>query len=375
MKSKPPAKIVHMTSVHQTFDVRIFHKECRSLAAAGYDVTLIAPHNRDEERDGVKISHIRKGSGNRLSRMLFTGMRVFGKAWAENADLYHFHDPELMPWAALLRLRGKVVYDAHEDMPRQILSKAWVPAALRHPLSFLAKTVERGFSIFVFSGIIAATPSIANNHPERKTSTVQNFPVLGELVTGKAELAMEERPANVLYLGGINEIRGIFEMLQAMEQVKTANAKLILVGEFSRQEVKTGAMELNGWQYTEFMGWRDRTGIPGIIARARLGLVLFHPEPNHINAQPNKIFEYMSAGLPVIASDFPLWKEIVETNNCGLCVDPLDSGAIAEAIDWIFEHPQEAEKMGQCGKKAVQEIYNWDAEEKKLLEFYEKLLS
>ncbi len=364
-----------MTSVHRPFDVRIFLKECRSLAAAGYDVTLIAPHDRDEERDGVKIIHVKKGRGNRLFRMLVTGMKVFGKAWSQKADLYHFHDPELMPWAALLRLRGKVVYDVHEDSPKQILSKAWIPASLRYPLSFLVKFVEAGFSKFVFSGISAATPTIASNHPERKTFAIQNFSILDELATGKTQRPMKERPDNVLYLGGINKIRGIFEMIHAMEQVSIPDARLVLVGEFSRQETKTEAMALDGWRRTEFLGWRDRAELSGIMARARLGLVLFHPEPNHINAQPNKIFEYMSAGLPVIGSHFPLWRQIIQEGRCGLCVDPLDAKAIAKAIDWILKHPEEAEEMGRRGREAIRTIYNWRAEEKKLLAFYGNLLS
>ena len=103
------------------------------------------------------------------------------------------------------------------------------------------------------------------------------------------------------------------------------------------------------------------------------GLVTFYPLPNHVDAQPNKMFEYMSSGLPVIASNFPLWKKIIEGNKCGLCVDPLDPAAIAKAIDYIVSHPDEARAMGENGKRAVYEKYNWGVESEKLISLYRSL--
>ena len=105
------------------------------------------------------------------------------------------------------------------------------------------------------------------------------------------------------------------------------------------------------------------------------GVVLYHPELNHINAQPNKMFEYMAAGIPVIASDFPLWKEILEGARCGVCVDPLDPDQIADAIRWIVDHPEQAEQMGKNGRKAIIERYNWKREEDTLLGLYRGLES
>jgi len=129
-----------------------------------------------------------------------------------------------------------------------------------------------------------------------------------------------------------------------------------------------------GWQNVETLGYLDRNAVKSTLSRSMRGLVLFHPEPNHVNAQPNKMFEYMSAGIPVIASNFPLWKEIVEGTECGICVDPLNPKEIADAIRWIIEHPVEASRMGENGRKAVEERYNWGIEEKKLLELYNKIL-
>jgi len=117
-------------------------------------------------------------------------------------------------------------------------------------------------------------------------------------------------------------------------------------------------------------GFVSRKDVAKLMGDSRMGLVLFHPAPNHIAAQPNKLFEYMSAGIPVIASDFPLWRQIVESSNCGLLVDPLNPQSIADAICWLIEHPKEAEEMGRCGREAVEREYNWGHEEAKLLSFY-----
>ena len=117
-----------------------------------------------------------------------------------------------------------------------------------------------------------------------------------------------------------------------------------------------------------------RNEVANVMSCSKAGIVIFHPLPNHIDAQPNKMFEYMSAGLPIISSNFVLWKEIVERNNCGICVNPLEPKEIAQSIEYIITHSNEAKEMGQNGKKAVLEKYNWGVEEKKLFEVYKGLM-
>lgn len=123
----------------------------------------------------------------------------------------------------------------------------------------------------------------------------------------------------------------------------------------------------------ELLGQIPRADLGPLMGSARMGLVLFHPAPNHVEAQPNKLFEYMSAGLPVIASDFPLWRATVEDIGCGLLADPQNPEAIAAAIRYLLDHEDEAADMGRRGLQAVQERLNWDAEAEKLLAFYEAL--
>jgi glycosyltransferase involved in cell wall biosynthesis len=109
------------------------------------------------------------------------------------------------------------------------------------------------------------------------------------------------------------------------------------------------------------------------MARAVAGVVTLHPVRNYVDCQPVKMFEYMAAGIPVIASRFPFWLDIVEGNDCGVCVDPFDPAAIAAAIDHFVTHPELAMRMGENGRRAVLEKYNWQPESRKLIDFYEHL--
>jgi glycosyltransferase involved in cell wall biosynthesis len=222
----------------------------------------------------------------------------------------------------------------------------------------------------VLDGIVAATPTIAGRWPRSKTVTVQNFPFREELAD-EGGLPYDRRPYHAVYLGGIEAVRGIREMVEALEHLPDNLAvKLVLAGRFSPPELEAEIRQLPGWRRVEFIGWASREQIAKILASARLGLVTLHPVPNYVKAYPTKLFEYMSAGIPVVASDFPLCREIVDGTGCGLLVNPLDPKAIAQAIRYLLENPTEARAMGQRGRQAVVEKYNWETESQRLLEFY-----
>jgi glycosyltransferase involved in cell wall biosynthesis len=365
-------KVAHLTSVHRPFDIRIFYRECKTLFAEGCEVVLIAPHVHDDEREGIRIRAVPRPKG-RAERMTRTVWQVYQAARLENAQVYHFHDPELIPIGLLLKLKGKrVIYDVHEDLPCQILGKYWIPRWLKRLTAKVAETVE-GIGTKTFDGIIAATPAIAKHFPPQKTVVVQNFPVAGGLFPVEF-CSYAERPPVVTYIGGITAVRGIKEMVQAMSLLPRAlGAKLTIAGSFSPPELEGEVRCLSGWECVEFVGWQQRDGVARLLAQARAGLVLFHPLPNHVEAQPNKLFEYMAAGIPVVASDFPLWRGIVKESGCGVLADPLDPGAIAEAIRWLLEHPKDAEAMGKRGQEAIHAKYGWQEEAQKLTAFYRKI--
>lgn len=372
MRTKYGPRVVHMTSVHRATDMRIFHRECCTLAQSGYDVVLIAPGAETGVRDGVHIRAV-PVSQNRFQRMTKTAWQVFRSAWSERAAVYHFHDPELMPFALLLRFRkAKVVFDVHEDIPNDIATKPWIYKGFRGPLSnlsaFFLNVVNVGYS-----AIVAATPAISRRFAHPRTVLVQNFPILGKSPASPVQ-PYEERPLTCIYQGSISQLRGIEEMVRAFESRQLATAaRFVLMGEFENVALERSVRRLPGWQNTVYLGHRPITEVNDALGTVRIGLLLFHPAPNHLESYPNKLFEYMAAGLPVIASDFPLWREIIEDANCGILVDPLDVSKISNAIDHLLSNPTVAKAMGERGQATVLNRYLWAGEATKLKALYAEL--
>lgn len=369
--------ILHLTTLHPRFDPRIFVKEAQTLAShLPHKVVLMVADGRGNAKEGLVFIHdLGNLSGGRLLRMVRGPWRAFAAVIRIKPAIVHFHDPELIPVGLLLKAIGyKIIYDVHEDVPRQTLSKHYLPWIIRKPVAWLIKLLE-WFAANVSNAIVPATPKIADRFPAVKTVTVQNFPISNELVVPDGTV-YNKRGFCFAYIGGIAMIRGAVEMIRAFDYMNdVVDAKLELAGEFSPSNLEDSIRELPGWALVNYHGQVSRAKVGHIMSKVRAGLVLFHPLPNHIDAQPNKMFEYMSAGLPVIASDFPLWRRIIEGAGCGLLVDPMNPQAIAEAMRWILNHPAEAEAMGECGRRAVEMTYNWDAEASKLLDLYNKLLS
>jgi len=373
VEARPTRRVAHLTSVHSAADVRIFGKECRSLAEAGYEVVLIAPHDKAEVVDGIRIEPVKR-NGSRRQRMTVTVMDVWRKAMASRAEVYHFHDPELLPVGVLLKVAGKhVIYDAHENLAKDILTKQWMNASLRRLVSNGTAAFEH-CSCHVFDAIVAATPAIASLFPPTKTVLVQNYPRSDELLS-KTSVPFSKRDPAVLYLGGIEPLKGAREMVAAMARVPARlQARLLLLGNITPPALAEELTDSPGWQSARHLGFQDRSAVAKITSNVQAGLVLFHPAPNYDDSQPNKLFEYMSAGLPVIASHFPHWHELIDRTGCGLTVDPLNPDQIARAITWILDNPEQAEAMGRRGQAAVRSTYNWNTQEEKLLMLYRGIL-
>jgi glycosyltransferase involved in cell wall biosynthesis len=369
-------RIVHLTSAHSALDVRIFHKECRSLARAGYEVVALGNHACTDIIDGVRLRGLGQSSG-RIQRMTVKLLGICQEAFRSDGDAYHIHDPDLLMAGLILRAAGKrVVYDIHEDLPRDVLLKTYIAKPIRKPLMWIVELVENAVARRM-SGLVAATPAIAKRFYARNCNTVvvNNYPILDEF-TPSTSLEWKSRDPAVIFIGGIAEARGIREMLAAMNLLsKNLGARLELAGRFFDTELQTELSASSQWQHVRWHGELDRKGTASLLKRVRAGLVLYHREKSHEVAQPNKLFEYMAAGIPVIASDFPLWRKIIEDAGCGLLVDPLDTNAIATAIERLITNPAEAEAMGRRGRRAAEGNFNWANEEKTLLSFYASLLT
>ena len=366
--------VVHITIVHRRYDSRIFHKECLSLYEAGYDVSLIVADGLgDEEKSGIKIIDIGRAESSRLKRMIKTSRKAVKAAARLNADIYHFHDPDLLIAALELRKEACVIFDSHEDFPALMLQRDYIPDFARRLLFRFACFTER-YSAKRLSAVVCATETIRRkflSYGNISTETVKNYPVFADNGTAKPHCFPEKAVA--CYVGGLTEVRGVKEMLEACDK---AGVKLLLAGEFDNAEYFKQVKSMPQWQNVEFLGYVPNAEVrERVYERSSVGLVLLHKAPNHTFSIPIKQMEYMQAGLPVIASREVLFcKEVTEKEHCGLVVNPLDIDEVAEAIRKIVNNPDLAKQMSANAVKASAEKYNWSSQEKVLLDFYKRLL-
>jgi len=368
-------KIVHMTIAHDAFDTRIYGKECVSLSHAGFQVVYVVPHTQDEIVNGVVIRSvpIRR---SRLLRVLLSSWDVFRAGLHEQANFYHLHDPPLLIVAILLRLIGKrVIYDSHELTPAQIKQKTYIPRWLRHPISLLVNYVELTVPRFFCIGIVGAVPAIAERFPDHKTITVCNFPRQSEIFRN-LDCPYEDREVNIVYVGGISEARGIRPLIAALDLIPDdIGVRLKLAGRFQPPSLENEVEQMTGWKKVDFLGWLNREQVNELLNSSKVGVfVANESSPNIQISYPIKIFEYMAAGIPVVCSDIPLWYQLVVDNGAGIMVPSRNINQIAEAIVYLLNHPEEAKEMGERGQQAVMDLYNWETEQYKLINFYRKIL-
>lgn len=365
-------KICHLTSVHPRYDTRIFVKECKSIANAGFETYLIvADGNGTQIIDGVNIIDAGQRHTNRIKRIYATSKKVLQKALEVDADLYHFHDPELISIGLKLKRKGKkVIYDVHENLPHQILSKYYINKFLRYFISKIFKIYEDR-SAKRFSAIVCATPFIRDRFLKlnKNSIDIKNFPKLDEF--NQIHTKWSERKNDVCYIGAITDTRGIKEIVKAVESV---NCNFQLAGDFSNDVLKKEIESYEGWKKANFYGFVGREEISKILSTVKIGLVILHPTDAYKQAYPVKMFEYMAAGVPVLASDFELYKQIIDEAQCGMTVNPLDSDKIAQILTQMLNNEQMLEQMSINGQKAAKVKFNWNNEEKKLLELYEKII-
>lgn len=349
--------------------MRIFHKQAVSLACAGYDVSLIACAERPEVRDGVRLVPL-PPPGSRWERMTLTAWRAYRAALRQRAAIYHFHDPELIPVGLLLKLHGRVVfYDAHEDVVKDIVDKAYIPGWARRPVQAAARFFEL-IGTCCFDRIVAATSAIAANFPARKTTLVRNVPIPRELVP-PSNRPFAERSRRVVYIGGLAPFNGAREMIAAMAELPDdSDIRLTLAGSFPSSQLEAELRRHPGWARVDYFGWVARDKIAAHLADARAGLVVYQPTPNIMECEPNKFFEVLSAGIPLIASWLPHWRQFVEKHRCGMVVDPVSPRAIAHAIQHLVDNPEIAQQMGENGRLAVNQDYNWETDARRLIELY-----
>ena len=365
----PRLRIAHLTSAHPRGDVRVYHKMCRTLAAAGHEVSLIVADGLgDDVMDGVRVFDAGAPAG-RADRVMRAPRRIRDLATALHPDICHLHDPELLPAGLALKKAGfRVIFDSHEDVAKQIMSKHYLPMPLRRPAGVLWKEFVEDRICSQLDGVVAATPAIGERFTDvaRRLAVVRNYPLLTEF----PRVATRTSTGRVVcYLGAISTTRGLLELVDAVGLAR-GQPNLLLAGSCREPGLLEIARGRPFWSQVQEFGSLDRVGVAQLLGRAAVGMVTLHPTPNHLESLPIKMFEYMAAGLPVIASDFPVWRDIVDRFQCGLLVDPLDSASIARAIDCLLDDPATAQAMGERGRRAIETELNWESEAAVLSEFY-----
>jgi glycosyltransferase involved in cell wall biosynthesis len=368
MNGKHRPLVVHLTSAHLAFDGRIFIRECRTLVSAGYEVILIAPNDRDETVEGVRIKAVPKPNG-RMVRLTRTIWQVFRAAVRQPAIIYHFHDPELFIAAAFLKLinGGSVIFDCHEDYPLVALRRSWIPRLLRHIVSAAVRLLFR-LLLPLFNGVVAATDSIAMSLSHPQTAVVKNY---ADLPLGPEDAPHE---SNLLvYAGSISHERGIRLFVDAfarMNHVMPVRLRLIGTGLYSDSLEK----EIRNFPpgSVEVLPWMKHADALKLMASGTLGLGLDLPLPG-IDGPPTKYFEYMALGLPIVSADLPVMRQIVEDAGCGIAVDFRQPSVVADKVLELLKNPQILHRMRRNGRRAFAENYHWRTQVPALLSLYEHL--
>jgi len=364
-------KICHISTVHRLYDTRIFYKECSTLRKNGYTVFLVIKHVRDETIDGINIRSL-PAVKNRARRILILSFLAFFKALGTGAVIYHFHDPELIPVGLLLKiLRKKVIYDIHEDLPDQILSKKWVgPLFVRKVLSCIVLFIEKISSLF-FDCMMCTTPYIQERFNNRKTILVRNFPVL-RLIDDADTFKSGDDSYKIIYTGGLTKNRGIKDIIKAMEYIKH-DVRLLLIGKWESRYFKEECEQMYGWRFVTYLGLKKPVDVYRYMKSAHIGIQVVHSLQNYMRGLPVKCFEFMACSLPMIISDQPVKRQLF--HDCALFVRPGSPEDIADKIVELITNNDLRRKLGSNGRKLVITRYSWELERKKLIDGYKKLIN
>jgi len=333
--------------VHHRADVRVFERIAHSIGRKYPEqlVFFVADGRGDQSCDLFELVDLGRLPKNRFGRVLMGWLRALS-ILKFKPRVVHFHDPELLPLAPVWRLFGiKAIYDVHEELRKQVLGKPWVSPALRKMLAFVVRFWEKFFVMFA-SGVCTATPSISQCFSQNKTVVVQNFPSTREQLYSPGSERLSSN--TIFYVGSITKRRSLFELLDALSLVsQSLPVKLILAGPFVPKALRKQAEAHEAWSCVDYIEWADRSVVAESMAKSIAGIVLCHPEKNYMEAQPTKLFEYMWGGLPVIASDFPYWKSLLEGCDGVEFADPESPQKIAEAIEKILRNPNQYAGLGE----------------------------
>ena len=365
-------------------------KEVLSLVKSGIDVRVLARNTQPElkaheKKDGYTIDRISLEIPEKLN--FFTMSQYMMKYYLaslkfirkKEADIIHCHDLYTLPIGIVSKIisKNKLIYDCHEHYQELIIEETGTPKYFRRAVKWLVQASEHMMAMAA-DAIITVDDRLSRKFQSqgKKTIIVANYPK-NAFPNGVPELTTHI-PVMV-YGGGINRQRGIMVMVNVLRSVKMKkpDARLIVFGEFkddSKIEVEAFLEKNQLRDNVIFKGWVAPEEALIQYSKANVCLALLQPIKRFKDAVPIKLFEYMLCSRPVIISEFPDNRKIVQEAKCGFLVNPTDIEMIAEKIMWLFDNPEKAREMGENGRKAALKYYSWEREEKKLLKTYKKIL-
>lgn len=372
--STKTAKICHMTSAHASNDGRIFRRECVSLAQAGYGVYLVAPGESRTEK-GVQVVGVGDKPASRLKRMTGFARQVYRTALALDADVYHIHDPELLPFGMKLKRRGKkVVFDSHEHYRLQIMTKGYIPPWLRRIAAAVYGRYEDHVLKAIDGLVIAGTARGVECRfgKCRHTVVVGNQPLLAEFYNAY-DPQCEKVPRSIICAGSLSKNRGILQLAKAAAK---ADCTVYLAGAFCPSSFRDEVEPFIKAGTVTYLGILEPTDIAKAIQRCVIGgsVVLGVGQYGVAETLATKVFECMALGVPVIIGGYPYAREMIDQYGFGLCVPADDVDKIAEAFRNLADDPEKAQSMGLAGRDLVSRRFNWDVEKKALLKIYDEVL-
>lgn len=365
-------KVCQITSVHPNDDIRIFVKECSSLAKAGVDVTLIANNDRNETRNGVHIKALKKRN-SAIKRILFNLPIILIFCLRKRFDVYHGHDPELIPVLFILRCFGKkVVYDMHENFPKQLASKE-LPSYVKKIVGGIWPIIER--ICLRRMSVVFAESSYKEDYPYVKSSVdILNMP----LVTHLSDMEVNKKDIFTLgYVGGVSQDRYCLRILETVLSLQQSGYRIGFdcVGPIESASTEAKINELLGQlENVRFYGELPPNAAWSIISKCHVGIAMLMPKPNYVGSYPTKLFEYIALGMPVLTSNFELYKPVVEGNNVGYCIDPLQPEIFEEKVIELYKNKEQYDALCNNTNGILEEKYNWENEVSKLQSFYAGLL-
>lgn len=376
VRSMSKTDICILAPVHQYSDIRVFQKEAKTLVENGYNVTLVARIDESSVINGINIVKV-PTFASRLKRFLYQPSLI-KEVLRTKATIVHLHNPDTIPIGFILKLFGKkVIYDTHEDFSKRILMRDWIPKPLRKTIASIIISLEKLAGTF-FDKVIVTQEEVANRIGSNSL-LLENAPIThGELIESAKEISKtilrDPSIFRLVYVGGVSNTRGLKQMVEALSIINhSIETRLWLIG----PEIEKGSIEaaekMEGWEYVDYLGPKPQDEAFAYIIHSDVGLITILDIGDHRQTSPNKIFEYQTFGIPYISSDFPKWRNMLESVGSGIFVNPENPQEIADAALHLARNEELRKEIGFKGQTYIHEQYNWEKESKKLLNLYQAL--